>query len=128
MGWPPEFVRMRPGAAYWMSCAGVDHADEVAAGVLANAGHVAEAVVIGLGRGPASMLAALDDEESRALRTGLEGARLKQERRALRLRPALPQHQWLAADVLELSFALPPGCYATAMLHGLGPVEDASQA
>ena len=75
-----------------------------------------------------SQLAALDDEESQALRTGLEGARLKQERRALRLRPALLQHQWLAADVLELSFALPPGCYATAVLHELGPVEDASQA
>jgi tRNA pseudouridine13 synthase len=46
----------------------------------------------------------------------------------LRLRPALLQHQWLADDVLELSFALPPGCYATAVLHELGPVEDASQA
>ncbi|KAG0748830.1 hypothetical protein G6F24_015336 [Rhizopus arrhizus] len=34
----------------------------------------------------------------------------------------------LADDVLELSFALPPGCYATAVLHELGPVEDASQA
>ncbi|WP_414614660.1 tRNA pseudouridine(13) synthase TruD [Stenotrophomonas geniculata] len=73
-------------------------------------------------------LVALDDEESKALRAGLEGARLKQERRALRLRPALLQHQWLADDVLELSFALPPGCYATAVLHELGPVEDASQA
>ena len=73
-------------------------------------------------------LAALDDEESKALRAGLEDARLKQERRALRLRPALLQHQWLADDVLELSFALPPGCYATAVLHELGPVEDASQA
>ena len=47
-------------------------------------------------------LAALDDEESKALRAGLEDARLKQERRALRLRPALLQHQWLASDVLEL--------------------------
>ncbi|KAG1219669.1 hypothetical protein G6F35_007304 [Rhizopus arrhizus] len=73
-------------------------------------------------------LAALDDEESKALRAGLEDARLKQERRALRLRPALLQHVWLADDVLELSFALPPGCYATAVLHELGPVEDASQA
>ncbi|WP_447944916.1 tRNA pseudouridine(13) synthase TruD [Stenotrophomonas indicatrix] len=73
-------------------------------------------------------LAALDDDESKALRAGLEDARLKQERRALRLRPALLQHQWLADDVLELSFALPPGCYATAVLHELGQVEDASQA
>jgi len=44
------------------------------------------------------------------------------------LRPALMQHQWLAADVLELSFALPPGCYATAVLHELGQTNDASRA
>ncbi len=67
---------------------------------------------------------AVSDEQSLQLRAGLEDARLKQERRALRLRPALMQHQWLQPDVLELSFALPPGCYATAVLHELGPVED----
>ncbi len=63
----------------------------------------------------------LADEESIALRAGLEDAGLKQERRALRLRPALMQHQWLDTATLELSFALPPGCYATAVLHELGP-------
>ncbi|RRU18359.1 tRNA pseudouridine(13) synthase TruD [Stenotrophomonas sp. 278] len=67
---------------------------------------------------------AISDEQSLQLRAGLEDARLKQERRALRLRPALMQHQWLQPDVLELSFALPPGCYATAVLHELGPVQD----
>lgn len=67
---------------------------------------------------------AVSDEQSLQLRAGLEDARLKQERRALRLRPASMQHQWLQPDVLELSFALPPGCYATAVLHELGPVED----
>jgi tRNA pseudouridine13 synthase len=72
-------------------------------------------------------MGAIGDEQSLALRAGLEGARLKQERRALRLRPAMLQHQWLQPDVLELSFALPPGCYATAVLHELGPVQDASQ-
>lgn len=66
-------------------------------------------------------LGALADEESIALRAGLEEAGLKHERRALRLRPALVQHQWLDAGTLELSFALPPGCYATAVLHELGP-------
>jgi tRNA pseudouridine13 synthase len=71
-------------------------------------------------------LAAISDEQSLQLRTGLEAARLKQERRALRLRPAQLQHRWLQADVLELSFALPPGCYATAVLHELGPVDDVS--
>lgn len=70
---------------------------------------------------------ALSDEQALALRAGLEAAGLKQERRALRLRPALMQHQWLADDVLELSFALPPGCYATAVLHELGTVNDASR-
>ncbi len=70
---------------------------------------------------------ALSDEQALALRAGLEEAGLKQERRALRLRPALMQHQWLADDVLELSFALPPGCYATAVLHELGTVSDASR-
>jgi len=73
-------------------------------------------------------LAALADEQSLRLRAGLEDARLKQERRSLRLRPALLQHQWIAADVLELSFALPPGCYATAVLHELGPVTDVASA
>ncbi len=71
--------------------------------------------------------AALADEESLALRAGLEAEGLKQERRALRLRPALMQHQWLEDDALELAFALPPGCYATAVLHELGPIVDASQ-
>jgi tRNA pseudouridine13 synthase len=72
--------------------------------------------------------AALADEQALALRAGLEQAGLKQERRALRLRPALMRHAWLQDDVLELSFALPPGCYATAVLHELGQVSDASRA
>jgi len=69
-------------------------------------------------------LQAIADEESLALRAGLEAEGLKQERRALRLRPALLQHRWLESRVLALSFALPPGCYATAVLHELGPVTD----
>lgn len=72
--------------------------------------------------------AALADEQALALRAGLEQAGLKQERRALRLRPALMRHAWLQDDVLELSFALPPGCYATAVLHELGEVSDAGRA
>lgn len=69
--------------------------------------------------------AALADEQALALRAGLEQADLKQERRALRLRPASMQHAWLQDDALELSFALPPGCYATAVLHELGSVVEA---
>jgi len=71
--------------------------------------------------------AALADEQALALRAGLEQADLKQERRALRLRPASMQHAWLQDDALELSFALPPGCYATAVLHELGSVVEAQR-
>ncbi|MCG8276094.1 tRNA pseudouridine(13) synthase TruD [Stenotrophomonas sp. NLF4-10] len=71
--------------------------------------------------------AALADEQALALRVGLEQADLKQERRALRLRPASMQHAWLQDDALELSFALPPGCYATAVLHELGSVVEAQR-
>lgn len=70
-------------------------------------------------------LAALADTAALSLRAGLEQADLKQERRALRLRPADLGWRWLADDVLELSFALPPGSYATALLHELGEVREA---
>ncbi len=70
--------------------------------------------------------AALADEQASALRAGLEKAGLKQERRALRLRPAALVWRWPEADVLELGFELPPGSYATAVLHQLGDVVDVS--
>ncbi|KAB7772394.1 tRNA pseudouridine(13) synthase TruD [Xanthomonas maliensis] len=71
---------------------------------------------------------ALSDAQSQALRAGLEAAGLKQERRALRLRPLELQFQWRDAQTLEVAFALPPGCYATALLWELGDVSDVSQA
>ena len=64
--------------------------------------------------------AALMDAESLALREGLERVGLKQERRALRLRPDGLAWDWPAADRLRLAFALPPGTYATAVLAELG--------
>ncbi|HYG06518.1 MAG TPA: tRNA pseudouridine(13) synthase TruD [Stenotrophomonas sp.] len=67
-------------------------------------------------------LAAMADAESLALRAGLEQAGLKQERRALRLLPKGLRHEWRGDDVLWLGFELPPGCYATAVLHELGEV------
>lgn len=70
-------------------------------------------------------LAAMVDEASLALRAGLEQAGLKQERRALRLRPVALRHEWREADLLWLGFELPPGCYATAVLHELGDVSAA---
>lgn len=69
-------------------------------------------------------LDALADPQSLRLREGLEAAGLKQERRALRLRPAALAWCWLSDDVLELSFALPPGTYATSVLAELGELEE----
>jgi tRNA pseudouridine13 synthase len=65
-------------------------------------------------------LQALDDAESRALREGLESAGMKQERRALRLRPQDLAWDWLDDGALRLSFGLPPGAYATTVLAELG--------
>lgn len=68
-------------------------------------------------------LEALDDDVARRIRAGLEAAELKQERRALRLKVAGLQWQWLDETSLQLSFALPPGAYATALLHELGSAQ-----
>lgn len=67
---------------------------------------------------------ALQDEQSLALRAGLEAAGLDQERRALRLRPDALGWRWLDEDALELSFALPAGAYATVVLAELGEIES----
>ncbi|MDR0182747.1 tRNA pseudouridine(13) synthase TruD [Lysobacter arvi] len=65
---------------------------------------------------------ALSDEEALALRAGLEAEGLRQERRALRLKPTALTWTWREDDVLELAFALPPGAYATVVLAELGDV------
>lgn len=52
------------------------------------------------------------------LLAGLEGAGLKSERRALRVIPADLQGR-LSADRAELSFSLPSGCFATAVVREL---------
>ncbi|KRA52281.1 pseudouridine synthase [Pseudoxanthomonas sp. Root65] len=70
---------------------------------------------------------ALQGEDALALRAGLEQEGLRQERRALRLVPQGLAWSWLPDDALRLTFALPPGSYATAVLHELGTVTDASQ-
>ncbi|WP_052101248.1 tRNA pseudouridine(13) synthase TruD [Novilysobacter arseniciresistens] len=54
------------------------------------------------------------------VRDGLEKAGLKQERRALRLRPDALAWAWPSPDTLRLEFALPPGTYATVVLAELG--------
>jgi tRNA pseudouridine13 synthase len=65
-------------------------------------------------------LDALSDADALTIRSGLEQAGLKQERRALRLRPETLQWEWQDPATLRLSFVLPPGSYATAVLHELG--------
>ena len=69
---------------------------------------------------------ALSDADALAIRSGLEQAGLKQERRALRLRPEALQWEWLDFATLRLSFVLQPGSYATAVLHELGTMADKS--
>ncbi|MEO8160777.1 MAG: tRNA pseudouridine(13) synthase TruD [Arenimonas sp.] len=53
------------------------------------------------------------------LRAGLESVGLKQERRALRVRVAKIEHEWLP-EGLRLCFQLGPGAYATEVLAELG--------
>lgn len=54
---------------------------------------------------------------------GLVNAGLKQERRALRLEPLFFQMQ-VARDSVSFNFELPPGSYATAVLHELMTVKN----
>ena len=56
---------------------------------------------------------------------GLEAAGLEQARRSLRLIAADLEWTWLDDDSLELSFALPPGTYATAVLRELCVLKEA---
>jgi tRNA pseudouridine13 synthase len=55
---------------------------------------------------------------------GLVGAGLKQERRALRIAVPGIEWEWQDEGLLRLEFSLPPGAYATALLHELGAVHD----
>lgn len=61
-------------------------------------------------------------EADAELADGLERVGLEQDRRALRLQPKDLAWQWLAEDVLELQFTLPPGAYATVVVRELAIV------
>lgn len=63
-------------------------------------------------------------DDGPALRRGLEAAGLEQERRALRLRPADIDAQWLSDRDLVLRFSLPAGTYATSVLAELGSMRS----
>ncbi len=78
------------------------------------------------GDAAACELRALEGDTALRLRAGLEKAGLKQERRALRLRPDALEWEWLGDDSLVLTFGLPPGCYATTVLRELGEIVDAA--
>jgi tRNA pseudouridine13 synthase len=67
----------------------------------------------------------LSDETSLKLRSGLEKAGLRQERRATRLRPQALYWEWQEDGSLQLAFALPAGAYATTVLAELGEIADA---
>ncbi len=75
------------------------------------------------GRGRSNTNAAVNEIEAAVLGDwqswcyALEHAGLKQERRDLLLRPQGMAIEWLAKDELLLSFALPNGAYATALLR-----------
>lgn len=73
-------------------------------------------------------VSALADETASSLRSGLERAGLKQERRALRLRPQRLEWTWLAENGLGLRFELPAGAYATVVLRELGDTANAAPA
>ena len=70
--------------------------------------------------------AVIEASDAPALARGLERAGLRQERRALRLRPLDLAWDRPAPDALRLRFDLPPGTYATAVLAELGTVVDAA--
>ena len=69
--------------------------------------------------GPAAALEAAVLAGFEAWREGLEHCGLSQERRALRVAVANLAWTFPAADESELSFSLPAGSYATALLREL---------
>jgi tRNA pseudouridine13 synthase len=60
------------------------------------------------------------------LARGLEAAGLEQERRALRVIPQEFSVEWQDATTLCVTFALPPGSYATVLLRELADYRDAA--
>jgi tRNA pseudouridine13 synthase len=65
-------------------------------------------------------------EDAATFRVGLEQAGLKQERRALRVPVRELAWSWIDDAALELTFELPPGSYATALLGALGDIGESA--
>lgn len=57
--------------------------------------------------------------DNSVLAQGLVSQGLKQERRALRLKPLMMNWRWVDGNTLELQLELPAGCFATAVLREL---------
>ncbi len=66
--------------------------------------------------------------EFQSWRDGLESAGLKQERRLLQLQPKNLAWNWTGEEALCLSFFLPAGSYATAVLRELADIAQPSPA
>lgn len=112
-----------PGDVFMLNarsaCFAEELSDEISQRLLAGEIHIT-GCLWGEGESMASGdVAALENnmaEQFRPLADGLEAARLKQERRALRLMPE--NMRWvLQDDVLNISFDLPAGAFATMVLR-----------
>ena len=85
------------------------------------------------GRGQSAVSAACLELETEVLKEwalwqqGLEKAGLSQDRRSLRLFPRDFNWQFIDGQQLELSFFLPAGCYATAVMRELAVITDVQQ-
>ena len=58
------------------------------------------------------------------LKSGVEDARMKQERRGIRLIPEQLSWEWQDDETLQVSFGLPKGCFATSILRELLVCEE----
>jgi len=105
------------------------NADQTIAGDVLVAG-LATAPLWGRGRSGASGLALEIEQEALSdymeVCTSLEYSGLNQDRRAIWVVPEDLQIQMIESGVVELSFALPAGAYATSMLEHLVSVVDDS--
>lgn len=85
------------------------------------------------GRGPLDSTQLAQELETQALINfekdcqGLEQAGLEQQRRSLLIKPEQLEHKVIDSDVLELTFSLPAGSFATGLLRELVNYTDVKQ-
>lgn len=102
---------------------GPESFDSVLAERLASADICPSGPLWGQGDPPSQAVAGMLEREIAAmypdLVAGLVAARMRHDRRPLRLLPRDLRWRWLEPDTLELAFELPAGSYATVVLHEL---------